>query len=217
MTGAAVFSAHAFAENVLFLFMVSLTPRQVAVRAQETASQLVAALDRDALVPKFLRWYVNEKKRPGRTSEPQRYRDLVETIRREALLLLALEVESRAPQCLGIRPSQRVTPAQSRLVKLFREEFYSALRRGLGGNEKEFEDFCRDIELFRKLYAEVPRVSKRSRAVATPKGPFVDRCGLLLDAPMLDQARHAAAKFEAELVATASAVVKKVFSRREQA
>ena len=197
--------------------MVSLTPRQVAVRAQETASQLVAALDRDALVPKFLRWYVNEKKRPGRTSEPQRYRDLVETIRREALLLLALEVESRAPQCLGIRPSQRVTPAQSRLVKLFREEFYSALRRGLGGNEKEFEDFCRDIELFRKLYAEVPRVSKRSRAVATPKGPFVDRCGLLLDAPMLDQARHAAAKFEAELVATASAVVKKVFSRREQA
>lgn len=196
--------------------MVSLTPRQVAVRAQETASQLVAALDRDALVPKFLRWYVSEKKRPGRTSEPQRYRDLVETIRREALLLLALQVEFQAPERLGIRPSQRVTPTQSRLVKLFREEFYSALRRGLSGNEKDFEDFCRDIELFRRLYAEVPPVSKRSRAVAMPKGPFVDRCGLMLDAPMLDQARHAAAKFEAELVAIASAVIKKVFSRRER-
>lgn len=196
--------------------MVSLTPRQVAVRAQETASQLVAALDRDALVPKFLRWYVNEKKRPGRTSEPQRYRDLVETIRREALLLLALQVESQAPQGLGIRPSQRATPAQTSLLKLFREEFYSALGRRLGGSEEDFEDFRRDIELFRKLYAEVPRVSKRSRVLAAPKGPFVDRCGLLLDAPMLDQARHAAAKFESELVAMASAVVKKVFSRRER-
>ncbi|MGH9732443.1 MAG: hypothetical protein ACRD4A_12160, partial [Candidatus Acidiferrales bacterium] len=200
--GRSIFDARVRGE-VLFPFMGSLTPRQVAVRAQETASQLVATLDRDALVPKFLRWYVKEKKRPGRTSEPQRYRELVETIRREALLLLALQVESQAPQSLGIRPSQRVTPAQLRLVKLFREEFNAALGRGLGGSEEYFDDFRRDLELFRRLYAEVPRVSKRSRVVATPKGPFVDRCGLLLDAPMLDQARHAAAKFEAELVATA--------------
>ena len=196
--------------------MASLTPRQVAVRAQEAASQLVAALDRDALVPNFLRRYVNEKKRPGRTSEPQRYRDLVETIRREALVLLALQVESQAPQSLGIRLGKRVIPAQTSLVKLFREEFYAALGRRLGGSEKDFDDFRRDIELFRRLYAEVPRVSKRSRVLAAPKGPFVDRCGLLLDAPMLDQARHAAAKFEVELVALASAVVKKVFSRRER-
>jgi hypothetical protein len=101
-------------------------------------------------------------------------------------------------------------------VKLFREEFYAALGRRLGGSEEDFDDFRRDIELFRKLFAEVPRASKRSRVLAAPKGPFVDRCGLLLDAPMLDQARHAAAKFEAELVAMASAVVKKVFSRRER-
>ncbi|MGH9866529.1 MAG: hypothetical protein ACRD4H_14065, partial [Candidatus Acidiferrales bacterium] len=158
--------------------MASLTPRQVAVRAQEAASQLLAALDRGELVPKFLRWYVNEKKRPGRTSDPQRYRDLVETIRREALLVLALQVEYQAPASLGIRSSQRVTPTQSRLIKLFREEFYGALGRSRDWHDKEFDDFCRDLELFRKLYAEVPRLSKRSRALAPPKGPFVDRCGL---------------------------------------
>ncbi|HVB35992.1 MAG TPA: hypothetical protein VND42_02035 [Candidatus Acidoferrales bacterium] len=196
--------------------MAPLTPRQIAVRAQEAASELCAALDRGALVQKFLRSYVSEEKRPGRISEPQRYRDLVETIRREALLVLALQVESQAPQSLGIRPGQRVTPAQSSLVKLFRDEFYAALGRRLGGSEGDFEDFRRDIDLFRKLYADVPRRSKRNRAVVPPKGPFVDRCGLLLDAPMLDQARHAAAKFETELVAAASAVVKKVFSRRKQ-
>ena len=195
--------------------MPSLTPRQVAVRAQEAASQLLAALDRGALVPKFLRSYVSEKKRPGRTSEPQRYRDLIETIRREALLVLALQVESQAPRGLGIRAAKRVTPAQSRLVDLFREEFYVALGRGTGLSGEEFADFCRDLELFRKLYADIPRVSKRSSPLAPPKGPFVDRCGLLLDAPMLDQARRAAAKFESELVATASAVLKKIFSARK--
>lgn len=196
--------------------MAPLTPRQVAVRAQETASQLISALDRGALVPKFLRRYVDENKRPGRTSDAQRYRDLVETIRREALLVLVLQVESQAPESLGIRGSRRATPAQSRLVKLFREEFYAALRRNLGGDDGDFDGFCRDLELFRKLYAEAPRISKRSRVLAAPKGPFVDRCGLLLDAPMLDQARHAAARFEGELVATASAVMKRVFSRRKR-
>ncbi len=186
------------------------------MRAQETASQLVTALDRGALVPKFLRWYVNDKKRPGRTSDPQRYRDLVETIRREALLVLALQIEFQAPQGLGIRPKQRVNPAQSRLVRLFREEFYDALGRSVGWSKEDFDDFCRDIGLFRRLYGEVPRAQKRSRVLATPKGPFVDRCGLLLDAPMLDQARHAAAKFEAELIATASVVLMRVFSRRKR-
>ena len=127
-----IFAARRAHGEVSFSLMASLTPRQVAVRAQETASQLVAALDGGALVPKFLRWYVNEKKRPGRTSDPQRYRDLVETIRREALLVLALQIEFQSPESLGIRPKQRLNPAQSRMVRLFREEFYDALGRSFG-------------------------------------------------------------------------------------
>ncbi|HVA17593.1 MAG TPA: hypothetical protein VMV59_07765 [Candidatus Dormibacteraeota bacterium] len=196
--------------------MAPLTPRQIAVRAQEAASELCASLDRAALVQKFLRSYVSEQKRPGRISEPQRYRDLVETIRREALLVLALQVESQALHVVGLRPARRASPAQSRLANLFRGEFLIGLGRSLNYDHEEFDNFCRDLELFRKLYADVPRVSKRSRAVAPPKGPFVDRCGLLLDAPMLDQARRASAKFETQLVTTASAVLKKVFSRRKR-
>lgn len=193
--------------------MPSFTPRQVAVRAQEAASQLVAALDGAALVPKFLRGYVDEKKRPGRTANPQRYRDLVETIRREALLVMVLQVDIDAPRRLGMpRTARAATPRQVELADLFRGEFYVALGRRLNWDDDEFAAFCRDLDLFRKLYADVPRVSHRSRALAPPTGPFVDRCGLLLDAPMLDQARRAAAKFEAELIAAASAVLKKVFS-----
>ena len=95
------------------------------------------------------------------------------------------------------------------------ERLFTETTNGNGSRQyllEEFAAFCRDLDLFRKLYADAPLVSYRSRALAPPTGPFVDRCGLLLDAPMLDQARRAAAKFEAELIAAASAVLKKVFS-----
>jgi len=147
--------------------MPSFTPRQVAVRAQEAASQLVAALDGAALVPKFLRGYVDEKKRPGRTANPQRYRDLIETIRREALLVMVLQVDIDAPRRLGMpRTARAATPRQVELADLFRGEFYVALGRRLNWDDEEFAAFCRDLDLFRKLYADVPRVSHRSRALA---------------------------------------------------
>lgn len=64
-----------------------MPPRQVAVRAQELAFQLLVAVDHDAVVEKFLRSYARDQKRPGRISNPGRYRELIDTIRREVFLL----------------------------------------------------------------------------------------------------------------------------------
>ncbi|HEV2298069.1 MAG TPA: hypothetical protein VGR72_06090 [Candidatus Acidoferrales bacterium] len=194
--------------------MAPLTPRQVAVRAQEAAGLLLSLLDREGLVARFLNSYAKEAKRPGRTANPERFRELVETIRHESLLVVILEVEQEIPIRLGVRIGRRATPAQSTLIKLFREEFYAALRRGLDWGDEDFAAFSRDLELYRRLYGTFP-VPGRSRAASvTPKGPFVDRCGILLDPSMLDMARRAAAKFEAELMAAAFSGMKKVFSRR---
>jgi hypothetical protein len=191
-----------------------MAPRQVAVRAQETAFQLLVAVDRGGVIHRFLRWYANERKRPGRISNPWRYRDLVETIRRESFLVLALQVEAEAPQRLGARPAGKLNAAVSELVHLFREEFYVALGRSLDFSDDEFNDFCRDLEIYRGLRTHGLGSQSRANALAAPAGPFVDRCGFLLDSPMLDQARRAAAKFEGELHATASTVLRRVFSRR---
>jgi hypothetical protein len=191
-----------------------MAPRQVAVRAQETAFQLLVAVDRGGVIHRFLRWYANERKRPGRISNPWRYRDLVETIRRESFLVLALQVEAEAPQRLGARPTRKMSPAQSELVHLFCEEFYVALGRSLDFSDNEFNDFCRDLDIYRSLLKHGRGSQPRTNTLAVPAGPFVDRCGFLLDSPMLDQARRAAAKFEGELHATASAVLRRVFSRR---
>lgn len=191
-----------------------IPPRQVAVRAQEAAFQLLVAVDRGGLIHRFLRWYANERKRPGRISNPGRYHELVETIRRESFLVLALQVDADAPQRLGVRSPGKMSPAQSELVDLFHEEFYVALGRSLDLSDEDFNDFCRDLDVYRRLLHRAPGSPTRIGASSMPAGPFVDRCGFLLDSPMLDQGRQAAARFESELRATASSIIKKVFSRR---
>jgi hypothetical protein len=189
-----------------------MPPRQVAVRAQELAFQLLVAIDRGALVHRFLRWYASVRGRPGRISNPGRYHELVETIRREAFLALALQAEEEGAERLGGRSAQKRSTSQAELIKLFRDEFYLALGRSLDFSGEQFGEFCRDLELYRTLRRD-ERAKSRS-SVSVPAGPFVDRCGFLLDSPLLDQGRRAAAKFESELRATGSNVVRKVFSRR---
>lgn len=187
--------------------------RQVAVRAQELAFQLLVAVDRGAVVEKFIRSYANELKRPGRIANPVRYRDLLETIRREVFLVLALQVEEEAPLRLRARSGEKGSPAEAEIIRLFRDEFYIALGRSLDFSPEEFAGFSRDIEVCRGLQRSTGTTKPRP-AGAAPAGPFVDRCGFLLDSPLLDQGRRAAAKFESELHATASSLIRKAFSRR---
>lgn len=194
--------------------MASLTPRQIAVRAQETAALVLSLLIREGLVARFLNSYAKEAKRPGRTANPERFRELVETIRRESLTVAVLDVEHEIPLRMGVRVGRRATPAQSSLIQLFRDEFNAALRRGLAWGDEEFAAFSRDLDLYRKLYGTFPEALRSRAAGSTPKGPFVDRCGIVLDPSMLDLARRAAASFEAELIAAVSSRMKKVFSRR---
>lgn len=195
----------------------AISPRQVAVRAQETAFQLKISIDRGEIVPKFLRRYAVEKKRPGRIADPGRFRELVETIRRESFLVLALQIESEAGRRFGSRAGRQTGAEEFDLAKLFRDEFYAALGRCLDYSNEDFAEFSRDLDVYRSLrrYARTSQ-PPRTRTPSSPRGPFVDRCGFLLDSPMLDQSRQAAAQFESELAALASAVLKKVLSRRER-
>lgn len=189
-----------------------MPPRQVAVRAQELAFQLLVAVDHDAVVEKFLRSYARDQKRPGRISNPGRYRELIDTIRREVFLLISCQVEEESPQRLSGRSAQKTSTVEAELIKLFHDEFYFAIRRGLELSDEEFGEFCHDVRLYHNLQVNIS-VKSRSGASA-PAGPFVDRCGFLLDSPLLDQGRRAAARFESELHATTSNVMRKVFSRR---
>ena len=72
-------------------------PRELVIRAREAAFFLLATLDRDEMVQRFLDMYAAEFRRPGRADQPVHYREQLQTIRREAILAMTLRVEAALP------------------------------------------------------------------------------------------------------------------------
>jgi len=214
-------------------------PRELAVRARESAALLLAALDRNEMVARFLDLYAAENRRPGRADQPTHYREQLETIRREAILSMVLRIEAALPArwkvSVTVRGAKRprkpkrgkrgakTKPKQKRsagldlaipLLDLFREEFFVALGQALEWTDDDAQDFWHDLELYEKLAGRETRRAPSRGAGAVPTGPFVDRVALLLDPSLMDQARRAAGKFHLELDAAADRVLRRVFSRR---
>ena len=209
------------------------------VRAREAAARLLATLDHNEMVPRFLDMYAAENRRPGRADQPAHYREQLETIRRESLLAMVLRAEAALPTRLKVRVMVRETKRRVKskkgkqtakgkrskktnarkpgldlaipLLDLFREEFFVALGQALRWTDEDAQAFWHDLELYESLTANEPRRPAR-RAIVS--GPFVDRTALLLDPSLMEQARRAAGKFQLELDAAADRVLRGVFSRR---
>jgi hypothetical protein len=213
-------------------------PRELVIRAREAAVFLLAALDRDEMVQRFLDIYAGENRRPGRADQPTHYREQLQTIRRESIFAMTLRIEAALPTRLKVRVSVRDTrrpvkrgkkgkkgakrkkPRASGLdlaiplLDLFREEFFVALGQSLEWTQEDAQQFWRDYSLYEKLSGKEYQTSARNRARGSVSGPFVDRTAMLLDPSLMEQARRAAGKFQLELNAAADRVLRKVFSRR---
>src|ERR1700722_131811 len=212
-------------------------PREVVIRAREAAAMLLATLDRNEMVGRFLDMYAAENRRPGRADQPAFYREQLQMIRRESILAAVMRIEAALPARLKVsvtarggsrrRPSgkkkgrktvrTKVKRSSSGLdlaipfLDLFREEFFVALGQALTWDNDDAQQFWRDLELYEMLSAREPSRPAR-RAAAS--GPFVDRVALLLDPSLMEQARRAAGKFQLEIDAAAGRVLRRVFSRR---
>ncbi|MGA8870414.1 MAG: hypothetical protein WA434_06215 [Candidatus Acidiferrales bacterium] len=212
-------------------------PRELVVRAREAATLLLAALDRDEMVARFLDVYAAQNRRPGRADHPVFYRDQLATIRRESILAMVQRIEAALPARLKVsvtvrganRPrkakkgkkQEKMKPARNAAMELaipfldlFREEFFVALGRALDWTDRDAEEFWRDLELYEQLAAREPRrpAQRASRTVAS--GPFVDRVAMLLDPSLMEQARRAAGAFQVELAAAADRILRKTFAHR---
>ena len=212
-------------------------PRELVVRAREAAALLLATLDRNEMVQRFLDIYAAENRRPGRADQPSHYREQLETIRREAILVMVLRVQSALPTRLKVsvtvrdtrrrvtrksKKGKKATKKRARkaglelaipLLDLFREEFFVALGQALEWSDADAKEFWRDLTLYEQLSRREPRRhSSGGRVFAS--GPFVDRTALLLDPSLMEQARRAAGKFHLELDSAADRVLRKVFSSR---
>jgi hypothetical protein len=214
-------------------------PRELVVRAREAAALLLATLDHNQMVERFLDIYAAENRRPGRADQPSHYREQLETIRREAILAMVLRIQSALPTRMKISVTVRDTSRRASrkwrkgrktakakkprkaglelaipLLDLFREEFFVALGQALEWTDADAQEFWRDLELYENLASPEPRRGTSGTGGAFVSGPFVDRTGLLLDPSLMEQARRAAGKFQYELHAAADRVLQRVFSRR---
>ncbi len=223
---------------------MALTPRQVVVRAREAASLILRALDRERLVPHFVDAYAVQNSRPCCTAYPSQYLETSALLRREALLAMATWTECELPRFLGpSRParsrrvsspppsrraaskaeSKRSAPSRdlpAQLAQQFLAEFLSTIIEAHPWSPEDALQFRADFDLYRRLsrqYASAvqPRRFATSRKLAAVVGgPFVDRCGVLLDPSLFDAARRASARFEEQLHLRAGTILKSVFARR---
>jgi hypothetical protein len=216
-------------------------PRELVIRAREAATLLLAALDKNEMVPRFLDMYAAENRRPGRADQPAHYREQLETIRREAILAMVLRAEAALPTKLKVhvvvrsaktRTSPKIKLKKGKKGAKAKIKKKSPRRSGIDlaiplldlfreeffvaiGQALRWTD--EDAQSFwhdLELYETLSAHEPRRqtrRVIAS--GPFVDRTALLLDPSLMEQARRAAGKFQVELDSAADRVLRATFSR----
>jgi hypothetical protein len=168
--------------------------------AGELAHLLVRAIVRNALTMEFVRGYAERHDRHKIIANFERLREIESTISREALLLIAAEVRRLLPRAFGLPRNPR--PEELALCDVFYGEFLQALGRALDWSSAEdgveTQAFRRDLEMYAKWRGRNPELPTRG-----PSGgdsPFPDRCAILLDPAIMEQARRAAVAFQAHLL-----------------
>jgi hypothetical protein len=170
--------------------------------AGELAHRLMRAVERDGLVAEFVRAYAGRYGRRKLLTEPARLHELERTMGREALLAMTVEIRRLLPRAFASGPGGALRPEEATLCDAFYAEFVASLERALEWDSTESAtesgSFERDLEMYRQW-------SNRSAAPSrAAESPFPDRCAILLDPAMMEQARHAGAGFEVELASAAA-------------
>ena len=160
----------------------------------ELAQRLTEGLQRERIVPRFVDSYVVEHGRHALQVHPSLYRDLLELLRREALLAVAaraLEITYAEPLPAG-RAKPR--PMLRKDGVAFRRKFLAALTRQQKWSAGDALDFQTDLQLYEDLLARNTSARRNRKPFEAANHPFVDRCAFLLDSSFLEKARVAASR-----------------------
>ena len=160
----------------------------------ELAQRLAEGLQRERIVPRFVDSYVVEHGRHALQVHASLYRDLLELLRREALLAVAaraLEITYAEPLPAG-RAKPR--PMLRKDGVAFRRKFLAALTRQQKWSAGDALDFQTDLQLYEDLLARNTSARRNRKPFEAANHPFVDRCAFLLDSSFLEKARVAASR-----------------------
>ena len=193
---------------------MSYTQEQIVLGAREAARGLLDQLGRGGLVARFVDGYVAANERRGLKDSPLRYKELLATITREALLAAVAQLFALLPARVTGRKKALLRGPEAEAVELFRMAFLNALGECTKWTPPERDDFADDLELYARMAARLSAGGRRAKFPT--EGPFVDRCGLLLDPSLLDKARAAAGKFQLELEGIAEEMLDVAFGKKRR-
>ena len=172
----------------------------------ELAQNLVQALLRERVVPRFVDSYVVENGRHALQVHASLYRDLLSILQREALLaacVRALEIAS-TETIISSKGKQRVAVRKG--AETFRRKFLSALARQQNWNAGDALDFQSDLRMYEDLLRRAAASRRPRKPYEAANHPFVDRCAFMLDSAFLEKARLAASRALANLEDVAATV-----------
>jgi hypothetical protein len=161
------------------------------------ANNMLVALVHDRIVDRFVAAYVADYDRRGILGGPARDRELADTMGREILLAMTVEVHEALPAFFGKKLQSKLKTEERETIEAFSRELLAALARAQNWNGEDRRQFRRDLALYSEFSARreiVAKARKRGKA-SEEEAPFVARVALLLDPSMLEQARRAARKF----------------------
>jgi len=199
----------------------------LAARAGETVNRLLRSIEKDRLVERFVAAYVADNNRRGLADDPMRQRELLSTIGREVLLVMVARVNVHLPRYLP-RPKPKPAARQRKTgstrpgsgvevvpgAEIFLTEFYASLGRALRWTPADADEFLRDLEIYSQLAAPPDKSAGSRRAASKAEGAFVDRCALLLDPSMFENARRAALRFQGEVERATDKILTAILRRR---
>src|SRR6266851_2210684 len=161
------------------------------------ANNMLVALVHDRLVGRFVAAYVADYDRRGILGGPARERELAETIGREILLAMIVEVREILPAFFGKKQMNKLKSEEKEAIDAFSRELLAALARAQNWNGDDRRQFRRDLALYSDSSArqEVAAKTRKKGKAVEEEAPFIARVALLLDPSMLEQARRAARKF----------------------
>jgi hypothetical protein len=181
---------------------MATTRKLFLAHAGELANRLAHAVGHAGVIADFVRAYAGRHNRPGLLRDPAQLHEIHSTIGREALMVMAVEIERLVPAAFVFRRRAAPRPEESALAESFRAEFLASLARTQewsAADAAERQAFTRDLNMYRHWRR---RERKRADSQTLPgvESPFADRAALLLDPSMMEQARRAASALEGELM-----------------
>ncbi len=175
--------------------------------------RVIGALGANSMVAPFVDAYAARFDRPGLKASA-RYHELLATIGRESLLAMAAKMHRELPRLLGRGRPAMLRGAAAEATDAFRQGFLEYVAEILEWSPAERDEFRRDLGLYAELAARDRRPRRTGSRQPAARGPFADRCALLLDPAMLPEARQAASKYLVELEARTEQILRHAFRWR---